>query len=77
MNKDIEKLIKIQGKINKRRFHFHVETDLAENYRWLLFLNMPDRKDYFSSYNPAIMSSEVDSIDDLMNYLEKHEGFDR
>jgi len=77
MSKDIETLIKIQGKINKRRFHLHIETDLEKNYRWLLFLNFPDRKDYFSSYNPAIMCSETDSVDDLMNYLEKHEGFER
>ena len=30
MNKDIEKLIKIQDKINTNRYHLHIETDLKD-----------------------------------------------
>lgn len=75
MNKDIEKLMKIQNRINRNMYHLMVETNLEDKYRWVLFLYFPDREDYFSEYNRPIMDSSVDSIDDLMNYLEKHGGF--
>lgn len=77
MNKDIEKLIKMQGKINKKRFHLCVDTNLEDKYRWVLFLYNPNTEAYFSDYNRAILYSDVDSIEDLEDYLKKHEGFDR
>jgi len=75
MNKDIEKLVKIQNKVNKNRYHLWIQTDLEDNYRWALFQYMPNTEDYFSKYNGAILTSIVDSLDDLINYLEKHDGF--
>lgn len=75
MSKDIEKLIKIQNIINKNKYHLFIDTDLEEKYKWVLFLNNPNIENYFSDYNPAIMSSNIDSLDDLENYLKKHGGF--
>lgn len=77
MDKDIEKLIKIQGAINKDVYHFYVETDLETEYRWVLFLFNPNVKNYFSEYNRPILTSSIDSIDYLVDYLEKHNGFSR
>lgn len=77
MSKEIEQLMKIQNRINKNRFHLCVSTDLEKEYRWTLFQYFPDIEDYFNEFNAPIMSSVVDSIDDLMKYLEKHNGFDR
>lgn len=78
MNKDIEKLIKIQDKINKKRYHLHVYTDLIDNYNFVLFINFNDERDYFSQLNYPILSTEYkDTIEDLENYLKKHDGFSR
>ena len=75
MSEEIEKLIKIQGAINRNMFHLHVETDLVNSYKWGLFLYYPDTKNYFSRYNRPILMSSVDSIDYLIDYLNKHDGF--
>lgn len=77
MSKDIEKLIKIQGAINKNIYHFYVETNLENDYRWVLYLYNPNTKDYFSEYNRPILISSIDSIEYLTDYLEKHDGFSR
>ena len=78
MNKDIEKLIKIQDKINTNRYHLHIETDLKDNYRFALYINFQDERDYFSQYNrPILSSADNDTIEDLENYLKKHNGFER
>lgn len=77
MSKDIEKLIKIQGAINKNIYHFYVETNLENDYRWVLYLYNPNTKDYFSEYNRPILISSIDSIEYLIDYLEKHDGFSR
>lgn len=77
MNKDIEMLIKIQGKISNQ-YHLHIDTDLKEKYKFFLFINFHDDRDYFSSYNQPILSTTYgDTVEDLKNYLEKHEGFSR
>ena len=75
MDKDIEKLIKIQGAINKDVYHLYIETDLETKYKWVLFLFNPNVKNYFSEYNRPILTSSIDSIDYLIDYLEKHNGF--
>lgn len=77
MDKDIEKLIKIQGAINKNVYHLYIETDLETEYKWVLFLFNPNVKNYFSEYNRPILTSSIDSIDYLVDYLEKHNGFSR
>lgn len=77
MNKDIEKLIKIQGKINNR-YHLHIDTDLKDNYRFLLFIKFDDDRDYFNSCNQPILATHYgDSVEDLEKYLKSHEGFGR
>ena len=77
MNKEIELLIKIQGKLNKRRYHLYTETDLEEKYRFLLFIKFDDNRDYFSTNNlPLLSSNEGDTVNDLKEYLERHNGFD-
>lgn len=74
MSKEIEELIKIQGVINKNKYHLFVNTDLEKEYRWILYLYFPNTEDYFSTHNHPIMHSDIDSIEDLKNYLLKHEG---
>lgn len=75
MNENIEKIIKIQGIIDKRRYHLFIQTDLEKECKWLLFLFNPNKEDYLSGYNVPILDSRIDTIDDLVNYLEKHDGF--
>ena len=77
MNKDIEKLIKIQGKINKQVFHLCVSTNLEDEYRWVLFLYMPNTENYFSEYNRPILDSTRTSIKELEEYLKKYNGFEK
>lgn len=77
MNKDIEKLMKIQNRIDKHKFHLCVETNLEDKYRWVLFLYNPNIEDYFSSYNRAILTSEISTIEELEDYLKRYEGFER
>ena len=77
MSKDIEKLIKVQGIINKDKYHLAIRTDLEEKADWRLYQVFRDVDEYLSNENTAILSSEIDSIEDLINYLEKHSGFSR
>lgn len=77
MSKDIEKLIKVQGIINKDKYHLAIRTDLEEKADWRLYQVFRDVDEYLSNENTAILSSEIDSIEDLINYLEKHNGFSR
>lgn len=76
MNKDIERLIKIQDKLNTNRYHLHVYTDLKDDYSFALYINFRDERDYLNPLNHAILATMYkDTIDDLENYLNKHEGF--
>lgn len=75
MSKEIEKLIKIQGILNKQKYHLCVHTDLEEKADWYLYQVIVDIDHYLSRENSAIMESGKDSIDELINYLEKHNGF--
>lgn len=77
MSKEIEKLIKVQGIINRDKYHLAIITDLEEKAEWRLYQVFRDVKEYLSNENTAILNSEIDSIEDLINYLEKHEGFSR
>lgn len=77
MNKDIEKLIKIQGIINKGKFHLFIKTDLEEKAEWCLYQVFAEFDKYIREDNKAILDSDIDTIDYLINYLEKHEGFVR
>lgn len=74
MSKDIEKLIKVQGAINKSKYHLFIETDLEENYRWILYIYNPNIKNYMSEYNFPILNSDDDSVDYLIDYLKNHNG---
>lgn len=75
MNENIEKLIKIQGIINKNRFHLCVMTDLEEKAEWRLYQIFDDYKQYLARENTSILSSDIDDIETLIDYLEKHNGF--
>jgi hypothetical protein len=77
MNENREKLIKVQGIINKERFHLSIRTDLEEKAEWRLYQILNDDDKYMSRDNRAILDSDIDSIDDLISYLEKHDGFSR
>ena len=77
MNKDIERLMKIQNKLDRNKFHLCVSTDLEDEYKWVLFLYNPNTEDYFSSFNRPIFDSERTSIKELEDYLKKYNGFER
>lgn len=78
MNKDIEKLIKIQDKINERKYHLHIYTDLKDKYEFALYINFQDERDYLNPCNQPILSSIYkDTVEDLEKYLKNHEGFSR
>lgn len=76
MSKDIEKIMKIQGRLNKRAFHLHVATNLVDECKWVLFLYMPNKEDYFSDYNRPILDSSRSSVEELEDYLNKYDGFE-
>ncbi len=77
MNKEIEKLIKIQGILNKNIYHLCIETNLEDKANWCLYQVFSDFDKYMSPDNHAILDSDKDTIDELINYLEKHNGFSR
>lgn len=78
MNKDIEKLIKIQDKINNQKYHLHVYTDLKDKYDFALYINFRDERDYLNSLNQPILASVYkDTVENLEDYLKKHDGFGR
>ena len=75
MSKEIEKLLKIQSKLNGGRFHLCIQTNLEDDYKWALIQYFPNTDDYFSNFNAPIMESSVDTLDELISYLKKHNGF--
>ena len=75
MSEEIEKLIKIQGVLNKSKYHLCIRTDLEKEAEWYLYQVIADIDHYLSSENSAIMESRKDTVDELINYLEKHNGF--
>lgn len=75
MSEEIEKIIKIQGVLNKRKYHLCIRTDLEKDVQWRLYQVFADVDKYLSCENTSILNSEIDSIGDLINYLEKHNGF--
>lgn len=77
MSEEIEKIIKIQGIINKSKYHLSIRTDLEKEVEWRLYQIFDDTERYLSADNSAILSSGIDSTEDLINYLEKHNGFSR
>ena len=76
MNKDIERLFKIQKRLDKKKFHLCVQTNLDDEYRWILFLYNPNIEDYLSHYNRPILDSSRTTLDELEDYLKKYEGFE-
>lgn len=77
MSEEIEKLIKVQGILNKRKFHLCIRTDLEQKAEWYLYQVFADVDHYLSPENSSIMDSGTDSIDELIKYLENHNGFER
>lgn len=77
MSEEIEKIMKIQGIINRSLYHLSIHTDLEKECSWRLYRVFEDFEKYMSNDNRPILESSVDSIDDLINYLEKHNGFSR
>ena len=77
MNKDIERLFKIQNSLNRKKYHLCVQTNLDNEYRWVLFLYNPNIEDYLSNYNRPILDSSRTTLDELEEYLKKYEGFER
>ena len=75
MSEEIEKLIKIQGILNKEKFHLFIRTDLETKAEWCLYQVFAEFDKYMRPDNKAILDSEIDTIEDLINYLEKHNGF--
>ena len=75
MSEEIEKLIKIKGILNKNKYHLFIRTDLESKAEWCLYQMFAEYDKYISSDNKAIMDSEIDTIEELISYLEKHDGF--
>lgn len=70
MNKEIEKLIKIQSRINKNKFHLCISANLEDDYKWVLFLYNPNFDDYLSTYNRPIFDSNKTTIEELDELLK-------
>ncbi len=74
MSEELEKLIKIKGIINKDKFHLCVWSNLEEVQDWQLYQKFANYDEYMSRDNHAILESKKDTIDDLVKYLENHNG---
>lgn len=73
MNKEIRKIRKLLGD----RFHLCVKyDDNVEPSEWHLFRRYGDAKVYFSKDNGEIMSSETNTLEDLMEFAKKHHKID-
>ena len=73
MNKEIRKIRKLLGD----RFHLCVKyDDNVEPSEWHLFRRYGDAKVYFSKDNGEIMSSETNTLEDLMVFAKKHHKID-
>ena len=73
---DYEKKI---GKIRKLlgdRFHLGVGIDIDGIKSWVLYKKYKDSKIYFSKDNTMIMSSETNTLDELMEFAKKHHKID-
>ena len=77
MNAEIERLWKLKDRIDRRKFHLHIETNMVDMYRWALYLYMPNIDDYLSSWNRAILTSEKSTLNELEVYLMNYDGFDK
>lgn len=75
MSEDIEKLIKIQGILNKDLYHLCIDTNLKDYAEWRLYQAFMPADDYLSRYNHAILYSGSDTVADLDRYLQKHNGY--
>ena len=73
MNKEIRKIRKLLG----NRFHLCVKyDDNVEPSEWHLFRRYGDAKVYFSKDNGEIMSSETNTLEDLMEFAKRHHKID-
>ena len=68
-------IIKIQVARDNAMFHLNIKTNLENEYSWQLYLFHPNSEYYFSKFNRFILSSKTDTIDELFEYLKKHNGF--
>ena len=73
MNKEINKIRKLLGN------RYHLCTSIGEDFEvneWHLFRRYDDTKVYFSKDNEKIMSSETNTLEDLMKFAKKHHKID-
>jgi len=73
MNKEISKIRKLLGN------RYHLCTCLGKDFEvseWYLYRKYDDSKIYFSKENKEIMSSETNTLEDLMKFAKKHHKID-
>lgn len=72
---NIEKLIKLQGAVNKDIFHLHISINLSNyEYEWVLFKVLDNFDDYMAWINRPVMSSNLHTIYELEQYLLENNG---
>ena len=72
---NIEKLIKLQGAVNKDLFHLSISINLSDySYEWVLFKVLDNFDDYMAWINRPVMSSNLHTINELETYLLENNG---
>jgi len=72
---NLEQLIKLQGAVNKDMFHLHVSINLTDySYEWVLFKMLDDFDEYMAWINRPVMSSDMNTIYELQQYLLQEKG---
>lgn len=70
-----KKIMDIHNRLNNK-FHLSVTTDFTTMIKWVLYIKFENPNIYFDNKNIAILRSEIDTLEDLENYLKKHDGFE-
>ena len=71
---DIEKLIRIQGAVNRDNYHLYIHIDMWDNYTWILYRMLDDFNEYMHSDNKPIMTSKDYTVDNLIRFLLDNNG---
>lgn len=76
MDANLEKLIKLQGAVNKDMYHLHITVNIIDDtYEWILFKVLDSYEEYMSWTNRPIMSSDMHTMSELEIYLKQNNGF--
>lgn len=73
--KDYDKILDIQNRIDRNKYHLTISTDLTTYVSWKIFKKFEDFDTYMSADNTDILNSYENTVEELEKYLEENDGF--